>query len=165
MAAQQAPPSLGFSRQEHWSGLPFPSPMHESEKWKWSRSVVSDPSLPHGLQLTRLLRSWDFPVKSTGVGCHCLLPRVESTVYLGRYSIGMGFPGGTSEKEPACQCRRHKRHRFDPWVRKIPWRRKWKPTPVFLPGESHGPRSGVGCSPWGCKDLDMTESDLVLQHI
>ena len=43
-AAHQAPPSLGFSRQEHWSGLPFPSPIHESEKWKWSRSVVSDSS-------------------------------------------------------------------------------------------------------------------------
>ena len=42
MAAHQAPPSLGFSRQEHWSGLPFPSPTHESEKWKWSRSDVSD---------------------------------------------------------------------------------------------------------------------------
>ena len=42
MAAHQAPPSLGFSRQEHWSGLPFPSPVQESEKWKWSRSVVSD---------------------------------------------------------------------------------------------------------------------------
>ena len=41
-AAHQAPPSLGFSRQEHWSGLPFPSPMQESEKWKGSRSVVSD---------------------------------------------------------------------------------------------------------------------------
>ena len=41
-AVYQAPPSLGFSRQEHWSGLPFPSPMHESEKWKWSCSVVSD---------------------------------------------------------------------------------------------------------------------------
>ena len=41
-AAHQAPPSLGFSRQEHWSGLPFPSPMHESEKWKWSHSVVPD---------------------------------------------------------------------------------------------------------------------------
>ena len=40
-AAHQAPPSLGFSRQEYWSGLPFPSPMHESETWKWSRSVVS----------------------------------------------------------------------------------------------------------------------------
>ena len=73
MAAHQAPPSLGFSRQEHWSGLPFPSPMHESEKWKWSRSVLSDSSGPHGLQPTRLLCPWDFPGKSTGVGCHCLL--------------------------------------------------------------------------------------------
>ena len=72
-AAHQAPLSLGFSRQEHWSGLPFPSPMHESEKWKWSRSVVSDSSRPHGLQPTRLLRPWDFPGQSTGVGCHCLL--------------------------------------------------------------------------------------------
>jgi len=69
-AAHQAPLSLGFSRQEHWSGLPFPSPMQESEKWKWSRSVVSDPQRPHGLQPTRILRPWDFPGKSTGVGCH-----------------------------------------------------------------------------------------------
>ena len=45
-AAHQAPPSLGFPRQEHWSRLPFPSPMHESEKWKWSHSVVSDSSDP-----------------------------------------------------------------------------------------------------------------------
>ena len=73
MAAHLAPPSLGFSRQEHWSGLPFPSPMCESEKWKWSRSVVSDPQWPHGLQPSRLLCPWDFPGKSTGVGCHCLL--------------------------------------------------------------------------------------------
>ena len=72
-AAHQAPPSLGFSRQEHWSGLPFPSPMRESEKCKSSRSVVSNSSRPHGLQPTRLLRPWDFPGKSTGVGCHCLL--------------------------------------------------------------------------------------------
>ena len=47
-----------------------------------------------------------------------------------------GFPGDTSGKEPACQCRRHKRHVFDPWVGKIPWRKKWQPTPVVLPGES-----------------------------
>ena len=53
-------PSLGFSRQEHWSGLPFPSPMHESE----SEVAQSCPS--------RLLHPWDFPSKSTGVGCHCL---------------------------------------------------------------------------------------------
>ena len=71
-AAHQAPPSLGFSRQEHWSGLPFPSPVHASEKWKWSLSVVSDSYRPHGLQPTRLLCPWDFPGKSTGVGCHCL---------------------------------------------------------------------------------------------
>ena len=51
----------------------FPSPMHESEKWKWSRSVMSDSSRPHGLQPTRLLHPWDFPGKSTGVGCHFLL--------------------------------------------------------------------------------------------
>ena len=67
-----SPPSLGFSRQEHWSGLPFPSPMQESEKWKWRRSVMSDSQQPHGLQPTRLLHPWDFPGKSTGVGCHCL---------------------------------------------------------------------------------------------
>ena len=73
MAAHQAPPSLGFSRQEHWSGLSFPFPMHESEKWKWSCSVVSVSSPPHGLQPTRLLLPWDFPGKSTGMGCHCLL--------------------------------------------------------------------------------------------
>ena len=72
-AAHQAPQSLGFSRQEHWSGLPFPSPMQESEKRKWSRSVVSDSQRPYGLQPARLLRPWDFPGKSPGVGCHCLL--------------------------------------------------------------------------------------------
>ena len=72
-AAHQAPPSLGFSRQEHWSGLSFPSPIHESEKWKWSNSVVYDSSRLHGLQPTRLPCPWDFPGKSTGVGCHCLL--------------------------------------------------------------------------------------------
>ena len=73
MAAHQAPPSLGFSRQEHWSRLLFPSPMHETEKWNWSHSVMSDPQQPHGLQPSRLLYPWDFPGKSTGVRCHCLL--------------------------------------------------------------------------------------------
>ena len=80
-AAHQAPPSLGFSRQEHWSGLPFPSPRHESDKWKRSRSVVSDSLRPHGLQPTRLLRPRDFPGKSTGVGCHRLLPYIHPTMY------------------------------------------------------------------------------------
>ena len=53
-------------------------------------------------------------------------------------------PTWLSDTEPACQCTRHKRHRFDPWVGGISWNRKWQPTPVFLPGESHGQRSLVG---------------------
>ena len=73
MAAHKAPPSLGFSWQEHRSELPFPSPMHDSEKWKWIRSVMSNPQQPHGLQPSRLLHPRDFPGKSTGVECHCLL--------------------------------------------------------------------------------------------
>ena len=54
---------------------------------------------------------------------------------------------GTDDKESTCQCRRLERHRFDPWVGKIPWRRAWQCTPVFLPGESHGQRSLVVYSP------------------
>ena len=65
-----------------------------------------------------------------------------------------GFPGGSVVKESTCQCRRC---RFDLWVGKIPWRRKWQPTPVFLLGESHGQRSLAGYSPWGHKESEMTE--------
>ena len=68
----------------------------------------------------------------------------------------LGFPGGASGKEPACQCRRHKKHGFNPWVRKVPWRRAT--TPVFLPAESHGQRRLGGYSPWGLKELDLTEA-------
>ena len=56
----------------------------------------------------------------------------------------MGFPDGASGKEPACQCRRHERRVLYPLVGKIPWRRVWQPTPVFLPGESRGWRSLEG---------------------
>ena len=84
----------------------------------------------------------------------------------------MGFPGGASGKEPTCQHRKHKRPRFDPWVGKIPWRRAWQPTPVFLPRESHGQRSLVGYSPQGRKESDLThthclhsgDSQLTFQH-
>ena len=63
----------------------------------------------------------------------------------------------TIDTESTCQCRRLGRHGFDPWVRKMPWRRAGQPTPVFLPGESHGQRSLVGCSPGGHKESDTTE--------
>ena len=66
------------------------------------------------------------------------------------------LPRWLSGKESACECRRHKRCRLDPWVGKIPQRRKWQPTPEFLPGESHGQRSLAGYSPSGCKELART---------
>ena len=67
------------------------------------------------------------------------------------------FPRWCSGKESSCQYRRHKRCEFDSRVGKIPWRRAWQPTPVFLPGESRGQSSLEGCSPWGCKELGTTE--------
>ena len=69
-----------------------------------------------------------------------------------------GFPGGASGKKPACQYRRCKRRGLDPWVRKIPWRRALQPTPVFLPGESHGQKSLAGYSPWRRTESDTTEA-------
>ena len=79
------------------------------------------------------------------------------TFYVASLTISR-FSGGASSKEPTCQCRRYKRHGFDPWVGKLPWRRKWQPTPVFLPGKSHGQRSLAGCSPWGHEELDVIET-------
>ena len=67
-------------------------------------------------------------------------PLVLCFIYLSLFYIG------ASGKEPACQFRRHKRCGFDPWIGKIPWRRAWQPTPVFLPGEPHKQRSQV--EPW-----------------
>ena len=93
-AVYQASPSMGFSRQKHWSGLLFPSPMHESGKWKWSRSVMSDSVQPHGLQPTRLLLPWDSPGKNTGVGCHFLLQcmKVESESEVAQSCLTLNDP-------------------------------------------------------------------------
>ena len=65
-------------------------------------------------------------------------------------SIIFGLPRWLSGKESACQCKSHRRHGFDHWIRKISWRRKWQLTLIFLPGEFHGQRRLVACySPWG----------------
>ena len=66
------------------------------------------------------------------------------------------FPRWLSSKESACQCRRHRRCRFNPWVRKIPWRRKWQ-LPWVLPGKFHGQRSLAGYRPWGRKESDIAK--------
>ena len=75
-AAHQAPLSLGFSRQDHWSGLPFPSPMMKVKSESEAAQSCPTHSDPRDCR-TRLLRPWDFPGKSTGVGCHCLFLEKE----------------------------------------------------------------------------------------
>ena len=88
-------------------------------------------------------------------GVHVLLESGRSDLDLNPCFV---FPGG-SDGRISLQCRRP---RFDPWLRKIPWRREWLSTPVSLAGEVHGQRSLVGCSPWGRKESDTTEQ---LTHI
>jgi len=117
---------------------------------------------PHRWQPTRLHHLWDSPGKNTGVGCHCLLHSIYKQliyIYKTHFStctyVKMGFPGGSVVKN--LQCRNHRRLMFHPWVRKIPWRRAWQPTPVYLPGESHGQRSLAGYSKWGHEKSDTTK--------
>ena len=133
---------------------------------------MSDSSQPHGLLPTRLFHPWDFPVKSAGVGCHCLLH--STLVYFIKYYELELFT-----------CTTHKWHRSPTKLQKkkknlqnIPnmswwalnwecivchintwhvWWRKRQSTSVFLPGESHGQRHLLGYSPWGCKELNTTE--------
>ena len=98
--------------------------------------------------------------------CHCFKIEACSLIvfylYILWYLIFLSFmieglPWWVSDKESACQCRRL---RFDPWVGNIPWRRKWQPTPVFMPGEFRQ-RSLTGCSPQGCKRV---RHDLATDH-
>ena len=86
-------------------------------------------------------------------------------IILNKYLLNRGLFQGLSGKESTCQCRRHTRCRFHPWVGKIPWRKKWQPTPVFLPGISHGQKSLMGYRLWGHKELDMTKQLSTHTHI
>ena len=87
------------------------------------------------------------------VGCSQFYSHLRGTVFLSEYykTLSTAFPGlpwWLSGKESACQCRRRG---FHPSGRKIPWRRKWQPSPVFLPRKPHGQRSLASCGPWGHK--------------
>ena len=93
----------------------------------------------------------------------CLTHRKHSK-YTRSYNHSWASQEALVVKEPSCQCKRLKSCRFDPWVGKIPWRRAWQPTPVFLPGESHGQRSLVGYSPWGCR-LRHNWTNLACTHV
>ena len=92
------------------------------------------------------------------------LRKIPSSLFLeylfSSYSISMttngvyGFSMWSRGIEFTCKCRRCKRYKFDPWAGKMPWSWKRQPTPVFMPGESHGQRSLVGYSPWDRRELD-----------
>ena len=92
--------------------------------------------------------------------CMYLCVCVASLIYYTSSKITaklLGFPGGSSGKEPACQCKRCNRCGFDPWAGKIPGRREWLPTPVFLPGESHGPAGSTHSSTRGLRPPEQLE--------
>ena len=121
--AHKTPLSMGFSRQEYWSGLPCPPPEDFPKR---------------GIIFIIFLLIWNW----------WLGPKAESkevwktshfreTCWLSRWYSG----------KESCQCRRCQRCGSSPWVRKILWRRKWQPTPVFLLGKFYGERRLVDCNP------------------
>ena len=87
-------------------------------------------------------------------GAHQIAAMITKTSY-GQINKLFGLPMWLSGEESTCQCRTLG---FNPWIRKIPWRRKWQPTPIFLHEESHGHRRLAGYSPWGCKESDTTDT-------
>ena len=115
-------------------------------------SVASHSLRPHGLHAARC--PWNSPGKNTAVGCYFLL---QGSSQPRNWTHTSCIAGRLCTIWATSQLRRHQRSGLDPWVRKIPWRRKWQPTPVFLPGKYHGQRSLMGYSPWGCKEWDRTE--------
>ena len=129
--AHQGPLPTEFSRQEHWSELSFPSPGN-----------LPDPGIEPGCPALQV----DFYHMSHHiyVSWQITLSSVEVLIFYFQLSL-------------VAQRLKHLPGMRETWFRKIPWRRKWQPTPVLLPGESHGGRSLVGYSPWGCTESDRTE--------
>ena len=120
----------------------------------WQPTPVFWPGESHGQRSLAGCSPWGHKESDTTEATEHKMP--VPAVIDGRFR-SVQLLGWRSGKEPGCQCRRHKRHGFNPWVRKIPWRRKWQPTPVFLPGKSRRQRSLVGYSPWGHTESDLTE--------
>ena len=108
--ARQAPLSMEFSRQEYWSGLPFPSPGHLPNS-DWTQVFCIE---------DRFFTVWTF---SAPIYIYMYIYTYIFICVYSFYIKCVGFLHGTSGKEPASQCRKHKRHRFDPWVGKISWSR------------------------------------------
>ena len=110
--------------------------------WAFIHPQPSFTALPENLQASRkVITPSNWPVRPPPA--HTCYSRV--LIYTSLQKRRASLPWWLSGEEPACQCQRC---RFEPWVGKILWRRKWQPTPVFFPGKSHGQRSLAGYSPW-----------------
>ena len=108
-----------------------------------------------GSKIVEVQESYDLPSAKWGLRENGRVVLIQSWRIKSRAKDIKGFPGDTVVKNMH-QCRRCRKHGQDTWVGKIPWRRKWQQTPVFLPGESHGQRSLTGYSPWGNIESDVT---------
>ena len=115
---------------------------------------MSDSSRPHGLQPPRLLHPWDFPGKSTGVGCHRLL--LLESLNTGKCQLTEQI-SLTHSLYPFTVLTHCTILLIILSLKLMTWRRQWQPTPVLLPGKSHGRRSLVGCNPRGREESDTTE--------
>ena len=132
----------------------------------WVRSLGSEDPLEEGMATHSSILAWRMPWTEKWAAVHevtksgkCDSPDSRVTAAVETLTNGFtGFPRWRSGKESACQCRTCKRCGFDPWVVKIPWRRKLQPPPVFFPGKFHGQRSLVGYSSPGHKESYMTEN-------
>ena len=132
--APQAPSYMGFSRQEYWSGLPFPPPGDLPDPGIEHKSPVS-PALAGGFFITEPIRK---PIQKVYI---ILLFISVFSVFgmlkvLAAYILFLEFQVALAVKNPLVWTEDLKRHGFNPWIRKIPWRREWQPTSVFLPEES-----------------------------
>ena len=150
------------SRQEDWSGLSFPSPGNlpdpETEPREAALAVRFFTTEPPAKPTLWSIDSSPCSLCFRHQACLLFPGFVQWMLLLGmllpsRPLCSALLPEILSGSSQVAQWQRihlqQGRCEFDPWIRKIPWRRKWQPTPVFLPGEFHGQRNLVGCSQWG----------------
>ena len=163
--ARQAPLSMGFSRQEYWGGLPCPSPGNLPNPGIKAVSLTS-PVL-EGRFFTTGLRKWALPRKPMIQDAHLqkrwrikhkhIHVHSHTTEQSTMKQFCMSFTMSSLIAQLVKSLPAMQETRLNPGEGKIPWRRKWQPTPVFLPGEFHEQRNLVGCSSWGHKKSDTTE--------
>ena len=141
--AHQAPLSMGLSRQKYWSGLPFPSPGDLPDPGMEPASLMS-PTSAGSLPVEPPEKP--IVVLQCCVNFYCIAKWFGHTYRYIASLVAQMVKNLLAVQEIL----------FSPWVKKIPWRREWQPTPISLPGEFHEQRSLAGYNPWGRKESDTT---------